>query len=576
MRCKKCDKSKKLCKCVKVEAESITTTNLTATNGVIANLDVISLNGKTLDCGASFVNENDKIIRVEYDDNNPEVPIQPANPNEQFNADIWNFLWEQAVEQGASLEQRLHCGRLQKKMIYDKYGCTECPPDGYEDCHPTCPADNNVADNNGVCACPDEVGVCPAIPTKIWGIQTVSPFQQFQCGTLETDVKNLLVSTMTYNLDVLNLTESLATRVVAVLVHGAYIDNQTNDIMYATFDFGTRQFGATLDTLYGEKYTGTVVIPSPFTQEATFQMPEYGNLAALQMVVYAEDGVDIDAFSNNRKQLLNVKKKLAFKSRNVTHAVDASGPVDIQSVESQTNGQNPGQIQNANKYLFFSGELINVTGVEYDLTIETSGSSMQWVLVFKFIGSNQGGYVGLNTDSNGKFQVLFSIWDTVDGAAELPYVSLVPFGGEGNGLSLRITQDNIPQNFPINVGEQYTFRLNRRSTDAASTTWECILTNVTQSITITLGYIKTKTANQFIDGKENLGNFVEAFGLTPPLTCDTLPQTVASFSFPRLSNDTTPSAPTTENEWTPGPDSCGAYRKEYVTPQGPIKLFYRS
>jgi hypothetical protein len=59
-------------------------------------------------------------------------------------------------------------------------------------------------------------------------------------------------------------------------------------------DFGNRQFGPTLDTQFGEKYTGTVIIPTAIVSAMIEAMPDPNNTGCIQMVIYKEEGVEID------------------------------------------------------------------------------------------------------------------------------------------------------------------------------------------------------------------------------------------------------------------------------------------
>lgn len=552
--------------------------NSTITNAVVRNLDVETINGRTVECGPSFVNRNSQLVRVVYE-GDPPSPVEPTNPG-QFDQDVWDTLWDAAVLNGQEMQGRIHCGRLQVKLIQDRFGCVQCPPDGYENCHPTCPEPPPE-----VCACPDEHGVCPPVPLLIFGTQTVQTFYVQTCGDLATDTQNQLVSTVSFGLDVTNVTGSLATRVVSVLVHGAYIDTDGN-LQYQVFDMASQQFDATLDTALGVRFSGTVVIPTDFTQASTLSMPDFGEFGAIQVVVYAEDGVDIDQVPSAASDAAAAKSKKMKTTRAGRKIIQPAqdqpgpGPVDVQTQVSAPATGEPQQIQNANvQNTYFAGAPAGdpVVTIEYDLTIEQSGNSMQWVQVYKYIGAQNGSYVGINTNENGVFQILWSVWDATTASAEQPYVAVIPFGGEGAGISLRVPPENIGF-FPIVVGQQYTFRVNRRSvTIDNGAVWELIVTNQTTSQTATFGTITTRAGIHEIDPLTSLGQFVEAFGLSPPLTCDTLPQTVSLFSFPRLTTAGSVVAPIFYMEWVPPPDHCGAFRKELIDPNtGPVRVFYRA
>jgi hypothetical protein len=552
-------------------AENISSYNAEITNAQIENLDLVTLNGKHLNCGDTFTNTNDQIIRVQYDGNDP---IKPENPNDQFNDEIYDTLWVLAVEHGVELAERLQCGRLQKKIIYNQYGCIQCPPDELVDCVPTCPGGGTD------CACPTSSGMCPSVPLKIWGIQTIAPFIQQQCGTLETDVQNQLVSTVTYNLDVLNLTATLSDRVVSILLQGAFID-KNGDIIYQIFDQGNRQFGAVLDPTYGEKFTGTIIVPSSFTQDATFAMPNYGDLAAIQLVIYTENGVEIDvfnpSFSQKNIKTKNIKTKniRVIGRRNVLTNETPPGPVDVQNIQTPPSQQVVNiQFANvSNLYDIIDTASLRHISMEYDITIEQEGVSFQYAQLFQLINSNHGGYLAINRTDTLKYQVLVSMWNAVSAAAAQSYVSVAKFEGEGEGYSLRITQENIDQ-FPIEVGKQYSFRIFRKSVETDGVNWEFVVKNVTDSTEVTLGVIKSQPAFDAI-ARTGISQFVECFGLSPPTTCATIDKTISLFSFPRLRNEANEDVPVKYVEWTAPPNQCGTWRKELVSDTGPVRIFFR-
>lgn len=171
-----------------INTTSIVTTDIKSENAEIVNLTVDQINGRPINCGQTFTNTNSDISRVI----NNEEPANPGN----FNQVVWDKLWEITQLQMASLSDRLQCGRLQEKLIQEKFNCVVCPPDQLVNCHPTCSGPE-------ICECPNEEGECPRVPISIWGIKSIPPFVDQLCSS---DFVKQLSSTIAYNLDVINVT----------------------------------------------------------------------------------------------------------------------------------------------------------------------------------------------------------------------------------------------------------------------------------------------------------------------------------------------------------------------------------
>ena len=356
-----------------LQAEIASIKQLTAENANIDNLNVTNLNGQNITCQKIFTNVNSDITRIEY---GATGPIKPSGPGATgatgsggtVNQVVWDFLWENSLLQERDLEYRLQCGRLQERLIQLKYNCPpSCPPDGYENCFPTCEGETGATGATGICGCPKEgvTGYCPIVPNRIWGIKTVAPFRDVPCE--DSTVSRQLISTIAYNLDVVNVTEELRTRVVTILVQVGYINSTTQEFVYKQIDFGNRQFGPTYDTLYGEKYTGTVILPTDLITLMTEMMPDANNTAAVQLVVLAEDGVDID-----------IPLKAQVQTRDVAAP---EGPVDTQFVNY---GQTP---IGPNIYFNYTSDIaVPVTTFSYNITPNTVSSSLKAGVKTGFLG----------------------------------------------------------------------------------------------------------------------------------------------------------------------------------------------
>jgi hypothetical protein len=139
-------------------------------------------------------------------------------------------------------------------------------------------------------------------------------------------------NSFTYALNVNNVSCSLATRVASVLVQYAFISNgstgqtgqtgQTGttgsvcpvcpgntgtaisclcdliapEIVCGIIDIGCQQYGATININLGEKFTGTVQIPSDIIDVIYELSPNDASIGALQLVIFVED--DLQVFNN--------------------------------------------------------------------------------------------------------------------------------------------------------------------------------------------------------------------------------------------------------------------------------------
>ena len=317
----------------------------------IEDLTVTNINGQpvTSGCTKIFDNINSDLVICGI------TGACLVNPG-PFTQQLWDGLVAQVLDQKTALAERLQCGRLQERYIQRFFDCAVCPPDELSNCFSLCgsfiggtsdilsttltifstnfgslnvgdviagvgvvknttilsvgPNNTYVLDtpnklpNNTlitvvygatVCGCPQEgsTGTCPSVPLSIYGIQTVLPVRTYTCGTTgstgSTGSGIQLISSISYNLDVINVTGTLAVRTVTAMVQVGWVD-ENGIFNHQLIDFGNRQFGATLDTQYGEKYTGTVSLPTALINKISV----FGNAAAIQLIIFAEEGVEID------------------------------------------------------------------------------------------------------------------------------------------------------------------------------------------------------------------------------------------------------------------------------------------
>jgi hypothetical protein len=495
--------------------------NLTLENADLNNLNVTTINGLNVKCAQSFNNFNSPIVEIEYINDSPVKPINPGN----FNQIVWDGLWDKTLADHDFLETDLFSGR------------------------------KRIADINQAASC----NICPAeetfVPLTIFGIQSVSPIKRIICGPSIEEQVTQLISTITYNFDVTNATDNLAIRALIILIQFGWLDKDKN-FVYEEVDLAIRQFGASLNQNYGEKYTGTVILPTQEIRDIAALMPYDGNSAAIQMVVYQEEGLIID-----------LPKK--FLSRNTQ---STNGPVDTQFVGQSVGGQ----LQWANAYSNYSYTIDNIVSLESSFRLSSSGPTTQWVMGWQFIGppaaeGGGGGYFGVNTNGDGEFQVLGSIFNVaLSSVAGQSFVTPVKFGGEGEGWSLRILPDDI-SNFPITLDTNYTLRLNRQNLINNQAVWEFIIRNDDTSTSVNLGTINTSSSYSFID-KTGVYQFSEYFGPgAPNVMCETIPQSIITWTFPKV-NDIPNSA--TYIPWVPPPQLCGNYKIEPTLPNGPVVMTF--
>lgn len=299
-------------------AQAATVTSLTAQTGNISTLTSSSittdyLNGKKLACAETntFFNDN-SAFQLVTDNEKPAYPPR-------INAKVFDGLWVSTLQQKADLEARLQCGRLQERLIQEKYDCVPCPPTGYENCHPVC-------DEPGViCSCPTEVGDCPSVPASVFGIKTISPFRVANSTLDGCPAVVQLSSSIAFGVDVINLTGNFQVRTVTAFVQVGYLDSN-GDFQYEVIDFQNRQFGPTYDTLYGEAFSSTTLLPSDLVRKLYAAMPQINNTAAIQLVMIAEEGVAIDFKASPSSN--------AIRSNN--SATPSFGPVDSQYITDVT------------------------------------------------------------------------------------------------------------------------------------------------------------------------------------------------------------------------------------------------
>ena len=139
----------------------------------------------------------------------------------------------------------------------------------------------NLPENDGV----DEVG-----------IRTLVPFSVIKNDEGGTDFITFL-ATLGFNVDAVNtLDENGGPLLAGILVSAGWIQAegpQAGEIIIEELEIGNRQFQPSVDGTFGEKYSSTVSLPTSIIQTIANNMPDPDNTGAVQLVMFAETGLEI-------------------------------------------------------------------------------------------------------------------------------------------------------------------------------------------------------------------------------------------------------------------------------------------
>ena len=396
----KCQKSEKLDflkvknLCVKtLKALNIDTKNLTADNAIINNLNVTNINGRDVTCqtGDSFTNLNEELVFVGPSNEKPPRP-------ENISQIVYDTLWDSALIEMERIKTYLQCGRSRVQNINQQNGCIVCPSSELptEPCPELCEFICTVPPTP--CGC-EETAECPSASIHIYGIKTVSPFiQNLNCNTISTQ----LISYIGHNLNILNVACDLGVRVVSVLVQTGYVSNSinfignisgniltvtqltgtlevgqiltgenvlentvivqdlgnnqfeinfaqnlvnqaltANTVVIQQVDLASKQFERTLNLWNGEKYKDLTPLPSALIDEMLAVMPpSIANNAAVQMVIYVEQDIEVLLLPTPAQLNRNVKQRaINKKATKKSKAVNAKEVTIAQTGTAQTNIQ---------------------------------------------------------------------------------------------------------------------------------------------------------------------------------------------------------------------------------------------
>jgi hypothetical protein len=354
--------------CTLAQLESVKTHNLAATHITATNTETTSLSADNILLGGVNLKclIDKPTIQTDTSPLDPVdangFPIKPSNISQE----VWDCLENYVDVNIKELQSRFNAGRSRIEKIYANAGCPVCPPEqisgsgsllsvtldqltlpdyatlinpsfdrfDYESAdffrNWVLKITSGAASGEYVTINSSTGGTNPVLQVdafvnqpsagdtfdligvvlNIIGTKTYLPANFVRCEN--QSFFNTLVS-ISYDLDIVNTTENLSTRIVSILVQVVYEDpastdpecpGYTHDIYY----IGNRQFGATIDYIYGEKYTGVIPLKSSLIDKAVANIKDFSNShAAIQLLVYAENGLDVFVPEmRNNSELTNV------------------------------------------------------------------------------------------------------------------------------------------------------------------------------------------------------------------------------------------------------------------------------
>jgi hypothetical protein len=188
------------------------------------------------------------------------------------------------------------------------------------------------------------------------------------------------------------------------------------------------------------------------------------------------------------------------------------------------------QQQYANAYTFwdFGQSADDVQNVEQNIWIAKPAISTQWVMTWAWVADPaHGGYLGFNTDADGKGQALFSLWNAVAATGG----NCQQFGGEGTGWSCRMP-------FEIKTDVFYQLRLSLTKSEADGVWWSAWIVENPGSDApqeFALGEIKVATEMNTIRGN-SINDFSEYYGQTQE-KCSAVPLSILGVTPPAANKD---------------------------------------
>ena len=310
-------------------------------SGNIAVGQYLLAQGITLGTLIVGVQGNNYLLNNNLQLSNRLITLYVKPVKDGVNEEVMNGLWDNTLFNLQDvLIPNLQCGRARNQSISDFYNCNICPPSALSGCDfdgnasITGSLTGNVLTISSLLSGTIQLGQvlvgeniktettivgilvpnqsyrisipqnlsnrsflllsncpqtdCPTVPMKIYGIETITPgIWDSVCGL------NKVLSTLSYNLDVINRSINLSERAVAVFLQVGWIEN--NIFTLREIDLGIRQFNPSLAAVLGEQFSANLILPSALMERVIAAMPPIipNNSAAVQLVVYVEDGIQI-------------------------------------------------------------------------------------------------------------------------------------------------------------------------------------------------------------------------------------------------------------------------------------------
>lgn len=182
-----------------------------------------------------------------------------------------------------------------------------------------------------------------------------------------------------------------------------------------------------------------------------------------------------------------------------------------------------GQHANAHVYAYWTYETNEgFRNVHQRVKVTRKSPYTFWAQYWTWSGSDQGGYVGLQTngirfDGTTGQMAIFSLWDA--DTAKGP--SCGTFGGEGVGYSCRVP-------FRIRTDRVYRLSVARRAADDIGQWWRASVRDMSARKTHLIGDIRVAPTARLMSGPMN---FSEYWG--PAVECDAVPLSTALWDSPR-------------------------------------------
>jgi hypothetical protein len=171
-----------------------------------------------------------------------------------------------------------------------------------------------------------------------------------------------------------------------------------------------------------------------------------------------------------------------------------------------------------------------IWNIDQEIQLPKIGKSTFWALSWTFAGSNDSGYMGIQTDARrpdgSKGQMaLFSLWtaDNSRGANG----RCAAFEENGHGLSCRM-------NWTIRTGATYRLRVWRGEADATGQWWEGWIHSDYRNVDYHLGDLHVPAAGHIRINPTSVGNFIEYFG--EAVACTKVPLAFGIFTQPALNH----------------------------------------